>query len=385
MSLADGGTLSRYEIFSLVAKLSLITAFGFFGMRWMINQIDPITKTRKKTQEKAREQLAKLGITASIDTYQLTEYEMLIAANLIDPKDIPVSWNNIGGLDTIIQELKETVILPIRRKKLFEDSKLTQAPKGVLLHGPPGCGKTMIAKATARESGTCFINLDVGMLTDKWYGESQKLTNAVFSLAVKLQPCIIFIDEIDSFLRVRSSQDHEATAMMKAQFMSLWDGLITDPSCTVIIMGATNRPKDLDRAILRRLPATFHVGLPTVEQRTEILKLILKTEPIDTDVDIDKLSKLTEGFSGSDLHEMCRTASLYRVRDYSREHPNSFHDMLENAHSDETLVNTNSNDEEYHDTLRPIVHNDLMTAFEKMRISKVKTGSLNNMSRFDLD
>lgn len=114
---------------------------------------------------------------------------------------------------------------------------------GVLLHGPPGCGKTLIAKATAHEAGTFFINLDVSLLTDKWYGESQKLARAVFSLAMKLQPCIIFIDEIDSFLRARTTSDHEATAMMKAQFMSLWDGLITDPNCTVIVMGATNRPQ----------------------------------------------------------------------------------------------------------------------------------------------
>ncbi|XP_008547836.1 outer mitochondrial transmembrane helix translocase [Microplitis demolitor] len=380
MSLADGGGLSRYEIFSIVARLTLVTAVGFFSMRWFISQIDPMAKTKRKAKEKAKEQLKKLaktsGVSLSIDTNQLTEYEMMIATHLIDPKDIPVSWNNIAGLDSIIQELKETVILPIRRKELFEDSKLTQAPKGVLLHGPPGCGKTMIAKATARESGTCFINLDVSMLTDKWYGESQKLTNAVFSLAVKLQPCIIFIDEIDSFLRVRNSQDHEATAMMKAQFMSLWDGLITDPSCTVIIMGATNRPQDLDRAILRRMPATFHVGLPTEEQRTEVLRLILRAEPTDEDVDIQTLSKLTEGFSGSDLHEMCRTASLYRVRDYSRDHPNSLSEML---------ANTNSNDEEYHDTLRPIMHEDLVTAFKKMRMSKVQTGSLNSMARLDLD
>lgn len=172
-----------------------------------------------------------------------------------------VSWKDIAGLDGVIEELKETVILPIQRRDLFADSTLTQPPKGVLLHGPPGIvmiernvfvvidwfypyynlslgvGKTLIAKATAKEAKTRFINLDLSILTDKWYGESQKLTAAVFSLAVKLQPCIIFIDEIDSFLRSRNQHDHEATAMMKAQFMSLWDGLITDPNCTVIIMG----------------------------------------------------------------------------------------------------------------------------------------------------
>ncbi|XP_063983895.1 outer mitochondrial transmembrane helix translocase [Diachasmimorpha longicaudata] len=376
MSVTDGANLTRGEMISLIVRLSLVTAIGFFSMRWIMSQLDPMAKAKKKAKEKAESQLRKLGKTNSIsltvDTTQLTDYEMMIASHLIDPQDIPVSWENIAGLDSVIQELKETVILPIRRKELFEDSRLTQAPKGVLLHGPPGCGKTMIAKATARESGTCFINLDVSLLTDKWYGESQKLTAAVFSLAVKIQPCIIFIDEIDSFLRARTAHDHEATAMMKAQFMSLWDGLITDPLCTVIVMGATNRPQDLDRAILRRMPATFHIGLPNEAQRTQVLKLILDKEPTAEDVDAGKLSKVTEGFSGSDLHELCRTASLYRVRDYSREHPRVSYE-------------SNTEEEEYHDALRPITHDDLITAFKRMRMSKVQTGGLTNISKIDLD
>lgn len=94
------------------------------------------------------------------------------------------------------------------------------------------------------------------------YGESQKLAAAVFTLAVKIQPCIIFIDEIDSLLRTRDTHDHEATAMVKALFMSMWDGLTTDNNCCVIVMGATNRPQDVDRAILRRMPATFFIGPP---------------------------------------------------------------------------------------------------------------------------
>lgn len=138
----------------------------------------------------------------------------MIASHLVNPYDITVSWNNIAGLSQVIDEIKETVIFPVQRKELFRNSVLTKPPKGifsikhvfivinftifigVLLHGPPGCGKTMIAKATAREAGMNFLYLDVSLLTDKWYGESQKLAGAVFSLAQKLQPCIIFIDEI---------------------------------------------------------------------------------------------------------------------------------------------------------------------------------------------
>lgn len=310
----------------------------------------------------------------SID--KLSDYEMMIAAHLVHPHDINVTWEDIAGLESLIQELRETVILPIQRKELFSDSQLTQPPKGVLLHGPPGCGKTLIAKATAKEAGTRFINLDVSILTDKWYGESQKLAAAVFTLAVKLQPCIIFIDEIDSFLRMRNSSDHEATAMMKAQFMSFWDGLSTDANCTVIIMGATNRPQDLDRAILRRMPATFHVPMPNAQQRLQIIELILLNEPIADDVNVQRISKATEGFSGSDLHELCRNASVYRVRDY----------MKTNNHNNEQVITNSVNDseDEYHDALRPITMDDLLKSLSKMKESKMHCGSL-PMTRIDLD
>lgn len=302
---------------------------------------------------------------------KLTDYELMIAAHLVHPEDISVTWNDIAGLESLIQELRETVILPIQRRELFADSQLTQPPKGVLLHGPPGCGKTLIAKATAREAGTRFINLDVSILTDKWYGESQKLASAVFTLAMKLQPCIVFIDEIDSLLRARNSTDHEATAMMKAQFMSFWDGLITDSSCTVIIMGATNRPQDLDRAILRRMPATFHIPMPNIAQRKQILELILENEPVSDDTDVLKLARCTEGFSGSDLRELCRNASVYRVRDYMR--------------NEQKGASSAGDGEEFHDALRPITMEDLTVSLNKMKESKAHCGMLPLQPRIELD
>ena len=135
-------------------------------------------------------------------------------------------------------------MLPLCHSALF--SRHLSPPKGVLLYGPPGCGKTMLAKAIAKESGATFINLHVSTLMDKWvgfsnviltfqFGESQKLVNAVFSLAKKLQPSIVFIDEIDCFLRERSRGDHEAMGMMKAEFMTLWDGLETDSCVRVVV------------------------------------------------------------------------------------------------------------------------------------------------------
>lgn len=160
--------------------------------------------------------------------------------------------------------------------------------------------------------------------------------------------------------------------MMKAQFMQLWDGLITNPDCTVIVMGATNRPQDLDRAILRRMPATFHVPLPNASQRYQILNLILKNEPVAPDVDKNALAQCTEGFSGSDLREMCRNASVFRVRDYLKNRV-------------ESRTTSTSSEDEYHEALRPITMDDLKISFSKMRESKIQCGSMPMQTRIDLD
>lgn len=148
----------------------------------------------------------------------------------------------------------------------------------------------MLAKALAKESGATFINIAASVLTNKWYGESNKLVAGLFGLARKTQPSIIFIDEIDSFLRERTKGDHEVTGMMKAEFMtfvilfifplrfsytaiSLWDGLLSGTD-RILVLGATNRPNDIDSAILRRMPKRFAVGLPELDQRVKVLTLV---------------------------------------------------------------------------------------------------------------
>ncbi|KAM6067163.1 outer mitochondrial transmembrane helix translocase isoform 2-T3 [Chlamydotis macqueenii] len=324
--------LSRNEVVGLIFRLTIFGAVTYFTIKWMVDAIDPTRKQKVEAQKQAEKLMKQIGVK----NVKLTEYEMSIAAHLVDPLSMHVTWSDIAGLDDVITDLKDTVILPIKKKYLFENSRLLQPPKGVLLYGPPGCGKTLIAKATAKEAGCRFINLQPSTLTDKWYGESQKLAAAVFSLAIKLQPSIIFIDEIDSFLRSRSSSDHEATAMMKAQFMSLWDGLDTDYNCQVIVMGATNRPQDLDSAIMRRMPTRFHIN-----------------QPVDRHVDLLEVAKETDGFSGSDLKEMCRDAALLCVREY-----------VNSACEEET------HDE---DEIRPVQQQDLHRAIEKMRKSKDAT------------
>ena len=152
---------------------------------------------------------------------------------------------------------------------------------------------------------------------DKWYGESNKIVDAIFSLSNKIEPCIIFIDEIDSFLRERSSMDHEVTASLKAEFMTLWDGLLSNGR--ILVVGATNRIADIDSAFLRRLPKRFYVSLPGFEQR----KKVLEVEPRDTDLDeenfsIDAIAEATQGLSGSDRKELCREAAMVAAKEYIR-------------------------------------------------------------------
>ncbi|KAI0444780.1 P-loop containing nucleoside triphosphate hydrolase protein [Xylaria telfairii] len=261
-----------------------------------------------------------------IEDLALNEYENMVALEVVAPEDIPVGFNDIGGLDDIIEEVKESVIYPLTMPHLYSHAApLLSAPSGVLLYGPPGCGKTMLAKAVAHESGASFINLHISTLTEKWYGDSNKLVRAVFSLARKLQPTIIFIDEIDAVLGTRRSGEHEASGMVKAEFMTLWDGLTSANTrgvpARIVVLGATNRIHDIDEAILRRMPKKFPVSLPDKNQRLRILQLLLKdtkTEP--NNFNIEYIARVTAGMSGSDIKEACRDAAMAPVREYIREH-----------------------------------------------------------------
>lgn len=288
----------------------------YYGVRWLMTALDPTSREKDESKKRAQKLMKDIGVPNA----KLTEYELCIAADLVDPLSMVTTWHDIGGLEETVQEMRETVIVPFQRRKLFKGSNLLRAPKGVLLFGPPGCGKTMIARATAKEANARFINLQITNLVDKWYGEPQKRTAAIFSLARKIQPVIIFIDEIDAFLRSRASMDHESTTMMKTQFMSFWDGLLTDDDSQIMIMGATNRPGDVDAAILRRMPSRFHVKLPDINQREKIFEVILRGESLSGCVALKTLATKTDGMSGSDLREVCRQAAVCRIRELCRSH-----------------------------------------------------------------
>uniref|UniRef100_A0A8R1V7Y1 AAA+ ATPase domain-containing protein n=1 Tax=Pristionchus pacificus TaxID=54126 RepID=A0A8R1V7Y1_PRIPA len=304
--------MDRAELISLAVRFAAASALTFLSVRYMIKYLDPNYAQKEENEKKVCELFNRLGLPEGT-RIDLNEHELRIALQLVSGEEEGTTWDEIGGAEDIIEDLKDRVILPLQLAGA-STSSLLNPPRGILLYGPPGCGKTLLAKAVARASGCRFINLQVSNLTDKWYGESQKLAAAVFSIAQKLQPTIIFIDEIDSFLRDRQTHDHEATAMMKAQFMQLWDGF-SSSSDKIIVMGATNRPSDVDAAILRRMPAKFAIHLPNSAQRKQIFEVILNEEQISSSVDLTKLAASSEGLSGSDLKEVCRIAVLRRAKE----------------------------------------------------------------------
>ncbi|KAG0476234.1 hypothetical protein HPP92_013075 [Vanilla planifolia] len=252
----------------------------------------------------------------SIKNLAKDEYESNFVSAVVPSDEIGVRFDDIGALEDVKRSLNELVILPMRRPELFSHGNLLRPCKGILLFGPPGTGKTLLAKALATEAGANFINITGSTLTSKWFGDAEKLTKALFSFASRLAPVIIFVDEVDSLLGARGGAfEHEATRRMRNEFMAAWDGLRSKDSQRILILGATNRPFDLDDAVIRRLPRRIYVDLPNAENRMKILKIFLSHENLDPLFKFDQLANATDGYSGSDLKNLCIAAAYKPVQE----------------------------------------------------------------------
>ncbi|KAK4360197.1 hypothetical protein RND71_019149 [Anisodus tanguticus] len=248
------------------------------------------------------------------------EYENNFVSAVVPSGEIGVKFDDIGALEEVKKALNELVILPMRRPELFSRGNLLRPCKGILLFGPPGTGKTLVAKALATEAGANFISITGSTLTSKWFGDAEKLTKALFSFASKLAPVIIFVDEVDSLLGARGgSFEHEATRRMRNEFMAAWDGLRSKENQRILILGATNRPFDLDDAVIRRLPRRIYVDLPDAANRLKILKIILARENLESDFPYENLANATDGYSGSDLKNLCIAAAYRPVQEILEE------------------------------------------------------------------
>ncbi|XP_055377667.1 katanin p60 ATPase-containing subunit A1 [Condylostylus longicornis] len=231
-------------------------------------------------------------------------------------RDIGVKWADVAGLNDAKAILQEAVVLPIIMPDFFRG--IRKPWRGILMVGPPGTGKTMMAKAVATECGTTFFNVSTSTLTSKYRGESEKLVRLLFEMARFYSPSTIFIDEIDALCASRGSDsEHEASRRFKAELLIQMDGLNVGASSEeklIMVLAATNHPWDIDEAFRRRFEKRVYIGLPNDETRSALLNLCLKDVNISNDTDIDSVCDMLKGYSGSDVRNVCRDASMMAMR-----------------------------------------------------------------------
>jgi transitional endoplasmic reticulum ATPase len=225
------------------------------------------------------------------------------------------TYEDIGGLQEEIQRVREMVELPLRHPELFQRLGI-EPPKGVLLHGPPGCGKTLLARAVANESEANFFSINGPEIMSKFYGESEARLREIFQQAQQNAPSIIFIDELDAIAPKREEVTGEVERRVVAQLLALMDGL--SGRGNVIVIGATNRPGALDPALRRpgRFDREIEIGVPDKQGRYEILQIHTRGMPLAEDVDLKKLSEMSHGYTGADLAALCRETAMKALRRY---------------------------------------------------------------------
>ncbi|XP_076025427.1 fidgetin-like protein 1 [Genypterus blacodes] len=258
----------------------------------------------------------------------------------------PLGWDDIAGLEFAKTTIKEIVVWPMLRPDIF--TGLRGPPKGILLFGPPGTGKTLIGKCIACQSGATFFSISASSLTSKWVGEGEKMVRALFAIARCHQPAVIFIDEIDSLLSQRTDGEHESSRRIKTEFLVQLDGAATAAEDRILVVGATNRPQEIDEAARRRLAKRLYIPLPEAAARRQIVTNLMAREKNQLREDeLESVVAAAEGFSGADMTQLCREAALGPIRSI--------------RFCDIATISA--------DQVRPILHTDFQEALKTVRPS----------------
>ncbi len=259
-----------------------------------------------------------------------------------------ITYDELGGLKNEVLKIREMVELPMRHPELF-DKIGVEAPKGVLLYGPPGTGKTLLAKAVAGETNAHFISLSGPEIMSKYYGESEEKLREIFTQAEENSPSIIFIDEIDSIAPKRDEVSGDVEKRIVSQLLTLMDGMKSRGK--VVVIAATNRPDSIDPALRRpgRFDREIEIGIPDDKERFEILSIHTRGMPIDKNVDLEQISKITHGFVGADLEVLSKEAAMRSLRRILPEI-----DLDEEKVSSEILQKIQITSEDFRDALKEV-------------------------------
>ena len=283
----------------------------------------------------------------------LTNIDTGLAHSLLDEviqNGKQIYFDDIIGQHAAKEALRESIVLPSLRSDIFKG--LRSPVQGIMLFGPPGNGKTLLAQAAATESKCRLFNISSSTLVSKWLGESEKLVRTLFVVAKELQPSIIFIDEADSLLNSRQAGEHDSSRRLKTEFLARFDGVSSQSDDRILVLGATNRPQDIDDAVMRRFPRRILVNMPSPNERLLILQHFLRVENHALSHDeLKEIADATKNFSASDIKSLARHAAYQSVRDMDTK-------------TLETI-----------DTLRPIDVADFTIALTHIRPS-VKTNTL---------
>ncbi|XP_060085132.1 fidgetin-like protein 1 [Ylistrum balloti] len=227
-----------------------------------------------------------------------------------------MNWSDIAGLEFAKKCIKEIVVWPMLRPDIFKG--LRGPPKGLLLFGPPGTGKTLIGKCIASQSKSTFFSISASSLTSKWVGEGEKMVRALFAVARCHQPAVVFIDEIDSLLSQRSDGEHEASRRIKTEFLVQLDGAATSSDDRILVIGATNRPQEIDEAARRRFVKRLYIPLPESQARQHIVLNLLAQQRYQlTESELKVIQDRSQGYSGADMASLCREAAMGPIRSMS--------------------------------------------------------------------
>ena len=283
---------------------------------------------------------AKPGLQAGEKKYSdMAKEQGLVDQDLIDTIEndilegkLSVTWESIAGLSEAKHLLQEAVVLPLWMPEYF--TGIRRPWKGILMFGPPGTGKTMLAKAVAAECNTTFFNVSASTIASKWHGQSEKLVRILFQMARYYTPSTIFFDEIDAVAGSRgAANEHESSRRVKTELLTQMDGIdgsadvpadssdskdeeeaVETKKVTVIVLAATNMPWDIDDAMRRRLEKRIYIPLPDGEGRRELFRINMKGTEVDSDIDLEGLADLSAGYSGADVANVCRDAAMMSVR-----------------------------------------------------------------------